>query len=267
MEHPPGVMSHDDRFRYSSSGHPAANADATAADASGPREVISKLRCFIFGCLNNIVASAIPPSSFTLLSVRSSFVKDVPDARPFASVTAPSLVNLDPAILKSSMCGAFSKSFPMCTVPSSPVMFLWRWNFLSDCGDAKSSKIAAAACSEIPLFMNDMLSIPVCCCNIAEHARTPFSPNALSLTSTDVIFAPSVASVMICIAFNASSSGRPAMMSLKSTSFSVAAMFAKALVTTFAASIPKLFVLSFTFVNFAPFARRGASTCSARCCV
>ena len=69
------------------------------------------------------------------------------------------------------------------------------------------------------------------------------------------------------MAFIASSSGRPAMMSLRSTSFNVLAMLAKALVTTLAASMPKLLVLSFTLENVAPLASSGAITCSVRCCV
>mmetsp|Transcript_10675 Transcript_10675/g.39510 ORF Transcript_10675/g.39510 Transcript_10675/m.39510 type:complete len:254 (-) Transcript_10675:492-1253(-) len=243
---PSGVISQAERFRYSSCGHPAASADATAPAASGPRLVISKFTCRMFGCLYSIPASAIPPSSLMLLSLRSIFFSEVPTARPFASIAAPSAVNLEPYIMKSSMLGALASSAATCAVPSSPVIFLPRWNFFRDCGDARSSRMARAACSEMPLFMKLRLSIAVCCCNIAVHARTPFSPNALSLTSTEVMFAPSVASVIICIAFRPSASGRPAMMSLRSTSLSVFAMLAKALVTILAASIPKLLVQSFT---------------------
>mmetsp|Transcript_837 Transcript_837/g.2634 ORF Transcript_837/g.2634 Transcript_837/m.2634 type:complete len:338 (-) Transcript_837:420-1433(-) len=256
-------MSFADNINVSRSGQCSATTWVTFPVISSPSAVASRFKYSSLECFLKTSRNASPPSSLTLLSVRFNFFNELPCNRAFASISAPSLVNLEPAILKSSIPVAFSKTAATWTVPSSPVMFLSKWYFFSVAGEANNSEIALAACSEMPLFKKEIPSKVDCDCNSLAHARTPFSPKALSDKSTSFSLHTERPSHMISIAFKASTSGLPAIVSAKSTTSKVPFKFSNAFLATLAASIPQLFVDNRTNLNEAFGCNNGASTSSA----
>mmetsp|Transcript_8632 Transcript_8632/g.17872 ORF Transcript_8632/g.17872 Transcript_8632/m.17872 type:complete len:203 (+) Transcript_8632:973-1581(+) len=123
--------------------------------------------------------------------------------------------------------------------------------------------MAAAASLEMPSFWKARLSSPGCAFRRSPAARTPCSPKALSLKSKVTNLAFKSPSQIFLSAIRASAVGRPARMSLRSTSFRVAALLARAAAAISEDSAPKLFELNFTLTNEAPGANRGFRIVSA----
>mmetsp|Transcript_29255 Transcript_29255/g.95339 ORF Transcript_29255/g.95339 Transcript_29255/m.95339 type:complete len:271 (-) Transcript_29255:138-950(-) len=188
-------------------------------------------------------------------------------ARLSTSALPPSSPTREEDMRKSSSAGALARSFAMATAPASPLMLLWRCSFLSLCGLGRSSKTAAHAPLEPPMFCRRSSSSAVCVVSALPHARIPFSPSALSLRSSFVSDGAEKALQMVVITSIPSVSGRPATMSLITSSSSCCPRLRTASATTSAASRPKLFPVSVTLRNDAPGARSGESTARARSAV
>eukprot|EP00955_Chlamydomonas_euryale_P026367 278381-Chlamydomonas_euryale.AAC.9 len=144
---------------------------------------------------------------------------------------------------KSSIFGARARIFAMCSAPASALMLLKRCSWRSSPLACRSSSTAAHAWMEHPTFCRLRLCRPACDVMADAHARTPFSPSALSLRLSTDSWHPARAPHSVRSASSASSSGRPAITSEMSAWRRLPATFAIALAATAAASRPKLFVL------------------------
>mmetsp|Transcript_4232 Transcript_4232/g.12800 ORF Transcript_4232/g.12800 Transcript_4232/m.12800 type:complete len:213 (-) Transcript_4232:293-931(-) len=151
--------------------------------------------------------------------------------------------------MKSSRQGVSWIKAAMEKAPSSSLMLLYKWILLRVSLHASRSWMALQAATEQPMFLNAIPFKVLWLVSAVAQARIPFSPSALSLRSRFSSFKHSTASHRHLRDFIASSSGRPAITSLKSRSTRVSRQAAKAWAATSAASTPKLLVLSLIFLT------------------
>mmetsp|Transcript_10941 Transcript_10941/g.22768 ORF Transcript_10941/g.22768 Transcript_10941/m.22768 type:complete len:254 (-) Transcript_10941:320-1081(-) len=183
-----------------------------------------------------------------MLSWRSSETSGLP-ASALASRCPPSALTRDDTIMKSSIFGVVSIRDAMAKAPSSSLMLLYKWSFLSVCLQARRLLMALQAATEHPMLRKAMLSRVFWVVKAVEQATIPFSPSALSLRSRALRLSPATESHRHLSDFMASASGLPAITSLRSRSSKVSRHAAKASAATSAASTPKLFVLSLIFLT------------------
>mmetsp|Transcript_7593 Transcript_7593/g.21752 ORF Transcript_7593/g.21752 Transcript_7593/m.21752 type:complete len:311 (-) Transcript_7593:384-1316(-) len=243
LGHASAVMSFAASPTLSSFGAEFIRAPATSSTPSSSRQASLRFRCFKCCWVCKTPTSAPAVSGPRMLSCRSRETRFFPIKAP-ASLWPPSCLTREETIIKSSMQGVSWISLAMEKAPSLSLMLLYRCSLFRVPRQARRSWIALHAATEHPMFLNAMPLKDFWLVSAVAQARMPFSPRALSLRSRDSSSKPSTASQRHLSDFMASSSGLPAITSLKSRSTSVSRHVEKASAATAAASTPKLFVLS-----------------------
>mmetsp|Transcript_19165 Transcript_19165/g.41397 ORF Transcript_19165/g.41397 Transcript_19165/m.41397 type:complete len:335 (+) Transcript_19165:1850-2854(+) len=257
---PFGVISFSESSSSSSCAAPACSAAHTMMTPLSVREVSLRLRARRLGWAWMRAARAGAASPVMGLSLMSRRTRQDPAVSPFASAIPPWGPTLLLAMRKSSMRGARDRTLAMCSAPWLSLMLLKRCSCLRLLLAWNSSSTARHAWMEQPTFCRERPSRAAWLVMASAHARTPFSPRALSLRFRVRSFAEARALHTMRSASRASSSGRPAMMSLMSASVRLPATFLMASAATAAASRPKLFVLNLIFLTVDPGASMEAST-------
>mmetsp|Transcript_10634 Transcript_10634/g.24086 ORF Transcript_10634/g.24086 Transcript_10634/m.24086 type:complete len:264 (-) Transcript_10634:483-1274(-) len=211
------------KFTLSSAGAPVRRrARQIAAIPGAPSPVSPTSRCRRHApCFSTTRAIAKPFSSEIILSVSSRCSSDASGNEASASNSArPPSSPTRVAVMRSlDKRGARATRAATEVAPSSPAMLLCRCTSLSCSGATRSSWIAAAAAAETPLFWNLTHSKHFWLCSSGARARTPFSPSALSDTSSRLMEHDSATPrAMVPSTSIASSSGLPASTSAMSSS-------------------------------------------------
>mmetsp|Transcript_13369 Transcript_13369/g.55989 ORF Transcript_13369/g.55989 Transcript_13369/m.55989 type:complete len:464 (-) Transcript_13369:292-1683(-) len=219
------------------------------------------------GCTAMQCASAMAPCSPKTLSARSRRRRLLVAPAIAAAIAAPPAAPT--RVLehrKSSIERHFASSRERWPAPSSPVMLLKKCSrrSVAALSSGRISAIAAAASLEMPLFWNLSERSDRCASNAARAARTPFSPNALSDRSSSSSCTLASPLHMAVMAASASSSGRPAMVSLRSADTSRSPAAARRSAATPAASTPNDLPESLTCVTRLPAADRRSRSSPAR---
>jgi len=183
-----------------------------------------------------------------MLSLTSSLIKFGLLLKAAAIATEPAPEHRVDCILKSSISGEPAMMRAISTPPFSPLMLLQKCSLCSfvdpTCPSSRSASTAAHS-DEMPLLFRWSRRRVSSEASTGRHARTPFSPRALSLRSTSSRGLFSKALHRVVNASSATSSTRPAMQSARLATVTESS-WRRAEAMSAAASESKLFVESLT---------------------